>query len=115
MTLSTEPQPSLALWKRLESETPLGYVEGTSFPSAFSHIAGSGYAAGYYGYMWSEVIALDMLTPFKKDMLSPQVGMRYRNAILAQGGQQEELQEVRHFLGRDPSSDAFFAEITGRR
>jgi len=115
MTLSTEPQPSLALWKRLESETPLGYVEGTSFPSAFSHIAGSGYAAGYYGYMWSEVMALDMLTPFKKDMLSPQVGMRYRNAILAQGGQQEELQEVRHFLGRDPSSDAFFAEITGRR
>ena len=65
--------------------------------------------------MWSEVIALDMLSPFKKNMLDPQVGMRYRNAILAQGGQQEEMQEVRNFLGREPSSEAFFEEITGRR
>ena len=115
MALSTEPQPPLALWKKLESATPLGYVEGTSFPSAFSHIAGSGYAAGYYGYMWSEVIALDMLTPFKKNMLDPKVGQRYRDAILAQGGQREEMQEVRDFLGREPSNEAFFAEITGKR
>jgi thimet oligopeptidase len=115
MALSTEPQPPLALWKKLESATPLGYVEGTTFPSAFSHIAGSGYAAGYYGYMWSEVIALDMLTPFKKNMLDQKVGLRYRHAILEQGGQQEEMQEVRNFLGREPSSEAFFAEITGRR
>jgi thimet oligopeptidase len=115
MALSTEPQPPLALWKKLESDTPLGHVEGTSFPSSFSHIAGSGYAAGYYGYMWSEVIALDMLTPFKKNMLDPKVGMRYRNEILSQGGQREEMQSVRSFLGRDPSSEAFFAEITGRR
>ena len=115
MALSTEPQPPLALWKRLEGATPLGYAEGTSFPSAFSHIAGSGYAAGYYGYMWSEVIALDMLSPFKKNMLDQKVGLRYRHAILEQGGQQEEMQEVRNFLGRDPSSEAFFAEITGRR
>jgi thimet oligopeptidase len=115
MALSTEPQSPLDLWKKLEADTPLGYVEGTSFPSAFSHIAGSGYAAGYYGYMWSEVIALDMLTPFKKNMLDPAVGLRYRRAILEQGGQQEEMQEVRNFLGRDPSSEAFFAEITGRR
>jgi Zn-dependent oligopeptidase len=41
--------------------------------------------------------------------------MRYRNTILAQGGQQEEMQEVRNFLGREPSSEAFFEEITGRR
>jgi len=114
MTLSIEPQPPLALWQRLEADTPLGYLEGTSFPSAFSHIAG-GYAAGYYGYMWSKVIALDMLTPFKKDMLDPRVGMRYRNAILAQGGQKEEMELVRSFLGRDPSNEAFFAEITGKR
>ena len=115
MTLSTAPQPPLALWQRLESATPLGHVEGTSFPSSFSHIAGSGYAAGYYGYMWSEVIALDMLTPFKKDMLDPKVGLRYRNAILTQGSQVEEMQQVRNFLGRDPSNEAFYAEITGKR
>jgi len=114
MELSTNPRPPLAVWKGLESATPLGYVEGTMFPASFSHIA-SNYAAGYYGYMWSEVLALDMLSPFKGHMLDPQVGVRYRETILSQGGQQEEADMVRKFLGREPSSDAFFAEITGRR
>ena len=54
-------RPPLAVWKNLESATPLGHVEGTMFPSSFSHIA-SNYAAGYYGYMWSEVIGLDLLS-----------------------------------------------------
>jgi Zn-dependent oligopeptidase len=114
MALSTEPRPPLAVWKGLENATPLGHVEGTSFPSSFNHIA-SNYAAGYYGYMWSQVMALDMLSPFKKDMLDPKVGVRYRDTILAQGGQEEETYLVRKFLGRDPTSDAFFAEITGKR
>jgi thimet oligopeptidase len=43
------------------SETPLGHTPGTIFPSSFDHII-RGYAAGYYGYMWSEVLALDMLS-----------------------------------------------------
>ena len=114
MALSTDPQPPLAVWKNLERATPLGYVEDTSFPSSFSHIANQ-YGAGYYGYMWSEVLALDMLSPFKADMLDPKVGARYRDTILAQGGQEEEMSLVRRFLGREPSNEAFFAEITGKR
>jgi thimet oligopeptidase len=65
--------------------------------------------------MWSEVLALDMLSPFKRDMLDPKVGLRYRETILSQGGQVEEMRMVKRFLGREPSSDAFFAEITGQR
>jgi len=114
MALSTDPKPPLAVWKNLESATPLGYVEGTSFPSSFRHIA-ENYAAGYYGYMWSEVIALDMLSAFKANMLDPAVGARYRDTILSQGGQVEEMDMVKRFLGRAPSNAAFFAEITGRR
>jgi thimet oligopeptidase len=114
MALSTNPEPSLALWKRMETATPLGHVEGTRFPAAFSHIA-SNYAAGYYGYMWSEVIALDMLSAYKGNLLDPAVGRRYRESILSQGGQQEPAAMVRRFLGREPSNEAFFAEITGRR
>jgi len=102
------------VWKQLEGATPLGYVDGTMFPASFSHIA-SNYAAGYYGYMWSQVLALDMLSPFQKNMLDPAVGMRYRKDILSQGGQREESDMVRQFLGREPSNKAFFAEITGRR
>ena len=40
---------------------------------------------------------------------------RYRDTILVQGGQEEEMKMVRRFLGREPSSEAFFAEITGKR
>jgi thimet oligopeptidase len=114
MALSTDPRPPLAAWRELESATPLGYVEGTSFPSSFSHIA-SNYAAGYYGYMWSQVLALDMLSPFENDMLDPKVGARFRDDVLSQGGQVEERDMVRKFLGREPNSQAFFAEITGKR
>ena len=114
MALSLDPRPPLEVWKKLESATPLGTVEGTMFPSGFTHIS-SNYAAGYYGYMWSQVLALDMLTPFKKDMLDPRVGKRYLDTILSQGGQREEKDMVRDFLGREPSSEAFFAEITGKR
>ncbi|MEP7069447.1 MAG: M3 family metallopeptidase [Usitatibacter sp.] len=114
MALATDPQPPLAVWKAIERASPLGFVEGTSFPSSFSHIANQ-YGAGYYGYMWSEVLALDMLSAFKANMLDPKVGARYRDIILAQGGQEEEMSLVRRFLGRAPSNEAFFAEIAGKR
>jgi thimet oligopeptidase len=114
MELATNPRPPLTVWKELEAATPLGHVEGTMFPASFSHIAAN-YAAGYYGYMWSQVIALDMLSRFKGELLDPKVGAAFRREILSQGGQREEMESVRRFLGREPSSDAFFAEITGRR
>ncbi|MEO7744069.1 MAG: M3 family metallopeptidase [Usitatibacter sp.] len=114
MALATDPQPPLAIWTALEKASPLGHVEGTIFPASFSHITAQ-YGAGYYGYMWSEVLALDMLSAFKANMLDRAVGMRYRKAILSQGGQEEEMGMVRKFLGREPNSDAFFAEITGKR
>jgi thimet oligopeptidase len=114
MALSLEPRAPLLVWKEMESATTLGHVEGTMLPASFSHIA-SNYAAGYYGYMWAEVLALDMLSAFKGNLMDPAVGLRYRDTILAQGGQVEEMDQVRKFLGREPSSDAFFAEITGKR
>jgi thimet oligopeptidase len=114
MELSTHPQPALALWKRMESATPSGHVEGTMFPASFSHIAGH-YAAGYYGYLWSEMLALDMLSVFGDNLLDPGVGHRYRETILSQGGQQEPAAMVRRFLGREPSGKAFFAEIAASR
>jgi thimet oligopeptidase len=113
MELSTNPRPPLQVWKELESGMPLGHVEGTMFPSSFGHIT-AGYAAGYYGYMWSQVIARDLLTPFGQDLLDPKVGARYRETIIGAGVQSEEADMVRAFLGRDPRPDAFFAEITGK-
>ncbi|MEO5694150.1 MAG: M3 family metallopeptidase, partial [Usitatibacter sp.] len=113
MSLSMNPRPPLEAWKELESATPLGYVEGTTFPTAFRHIAAN-YAAGYYSYMWARVIASDLLTPFGGNLMDPKVGARYRATILGVGTQDEESLMVRRFLGRDPSSKPFFADITGK-
>ena len=115
MSLATKPEPALALWKRLEAAQPQGTTDFTLRPASFAHVAGSGYAAGYYGYMWSEVIGLDLLSAFGKNMLDPKVGARYRDTILAQGGQEEEMEMVRKFLGREPSNKAFLEEISGKR
>jgi thimet oligopeptidase len=113
MELSQDPRPPLQVWKTLESATPLGYVEGTMFPTAFAHIVNE-YGAGYYGYMWSRVIARDLLSQFGDNLLDPKVGARYREAILGAGNEAEETEMVRKFLGREPSSAAFFDEITGK-
>jgi len=101
-------------WIRMEGETPAGYVPGTQFPGTFGHLVG-GYGAGYYGYMWSEVLALDMLSAYGKNLMNHAVGRRFRELILSNGGQRPAAEMVREFLGRDPSPKAFFEEITGQR
>ncbi len=104
----------LEVWKKMEGATALGYVPTTEFPGQFNHIMG-GYQVGYYGYMWSEVMALDMLSAFGDNLNNPEVGQRYRKTILSQGGQYEAEKIVHDFLGRKPDNKAFFDEITGQR
>lgn len=104
------PSDPMALWARMEAATPLGHVPGTMFPAGFSHIAG-GYSAGYYGYLWSLVVATDLRTAFVDRRLDAATGRRYREAVLAQGSQRPPQQLVRDFLGRDVSARAFFEEL----
>jgi thimet oligopeptidase len=101
-------------WVDLEGKTPLGYVTGTMVPAAFGHIMG-GYQAGYYGYMWSEVLALDMRSAFGANVMDTAQGARYRQLILENGGQRAPAELVEAFLQRKPSPDAFFKEITGQQ
>ncbi len=108
------PAHAQPIWERLEGATRLGHVPGTMMPASFSHLMG-GYEAGYYSYMWSEVLALDMLSTFQGNLLDPAVGRRYRHLILEPGGSRPPQELVEQFLGRKPNSEAFFAEITGRR
>ncbi|PTT89718.1 peptidase, partial [Pelomonas sp. HMWF004] len=100
------PEP-LPLWARMEGATPLGHVPGTLFPAGFAHIAG-GYGAGYYGYLWSLVVAMDLRTAFAADKLNAEVGKRYRDLVLGQGAQKPAPELVKDFLGRESNSQAFF-------
>ena len=65
--------------------------------------------------MWSEVLALDMLSPYGSNLMNPKVGRRFRDTELAPGGERRAEKMVEAFLGRKPSNAAFIAEITGRR
>jgi thimet oligopeptidase len=108
----TLDSPSLALWEAMEGSTPMRYVEGSAFPGTFEHIA-SGYAAGYYGYMWAKVIALDLIAAFGPDVMNEATGRRFRELILSRGSEEPARDLVERFLGRPVSSEAFFAEIRG--
>lgn len=103
------PDP-MALWAKMEGATPLGYVPGSKFPAGFAHLTG-GYGAGYYGYLWSLVLAMDLRTGFAADKLSPVTGAAYRAKVLGQGGQRPAPELVRDFLGRESNSKAFFDDL----
>ena len=101
-------------WISIEGKTPLGYIDGSMYIAAFGHVL-RGYSAGYYGYMWSEVLMLDMLSPFGDNVMDVKVGARYRKMILERGSEVHPAQLMQAFLGRKPSSEAFFKEIIGQR
>ena len=68
----------------------------------FSHIMG-GYAAGYYAYIWSEVLDADTVQWIKQHGgLTRENGDHFRNTLLSRGGSKDALQLFRDFSGGDP-------------
>jgi peptidyl-dipeptidase Dcp len=69
----------------------------------FSHIWGGGYSAGYYAYLWSEVLEADAFAWMKeKGGMTRENGMRYRELILASGGSRDGKAIYRELTGREP-------------
>ena len=91
--------------------TLIPYHEGTHFAASFGHLM-SGYDAGYYGYQWAKVYGDDMFSVFSDEgILSPEVGARYRNEVLARGYSRDAIEHLRSFLGRDPSPAAYLENL----
>jgi peptidyl-dipeptidase Dcp len=77
----------------------------------FSHIWGGGYAAGYYAYLWSEVLDDDAFAWFKEHGgMTRANGQRFREMILSRGGTQDPAAMYRAFRGRDPIVDPLLEE-----
>ncbi|MEY4648428.1 MAG: hypothetical protein RL009_844 [Actinomycetota bacterium] len=70
----------------------------------FSHIFAGGYSAGYYGYIWSEVLDADTVEWFKNNGgLTRSNGDHFRNTLLSRGGSKDAMQLFRDFRGQDAS------------
>ena len=85
-------------------------VDGDLFLCAFTHIFAGGYAAGYYGYKWAEVMSADCYGAFEEADAYPEIGRRYRETILALGGSKSALEVFREFRGRDPEIAALLRQ-----
>ena len=73
----------------------------------FNHIMGSGYSAGYYGYLWSEVLAVDAWEKFKQDgIFNKETALSFRKTFLEKGGSEEPMALYRQFRGADPDPSA---------
>lgn len=97
----------LGMVKELQGKyTPFRYVEGTRFHTSFGHLIG--YSAVYYTYMWSLVIAKDMLSKWSgKSLMDTSVTYAYRDKVLAGGGTKDAADLVKDFLGRSYNTKAF--------
>ena len=71
--------------------------------SYFNHIFNSGYSAGYYSYLWSEVLAVDAWEKFKADgVFNKATAKAFRQTFLEKGGSEEPMTLFRSFKGADP-------------
>ena len=73
----------------------------------FNHIFNSGYSAGYYSYLWAEVLDQDAWLKFKEDgVFNPETASLFRKTFLERGGTEEPMTLFRAFRGADPNPDA---------
>jgi len=116
---NTPPQEAnafeAAALKRFQIDLP--QVPPRYHTTYFSHIWDGGYAAGYYAYLWSEVLDDDAFYWFKEHGgLNRANGQRFRDLVLSRGGTQDVATTFRNFRGRDPVVEPLLIErgLTGK-
>lgn len=75
----------------------------------FNHVWGGGYAAGYYSYLWTEVLAVNVADYFAKHgALDPAVGQAFRDKVLSRGNTKDQMEMFTDFTGmKEPDASGF--------
>ena len=82
-------------------------VPGTFMSSSFGHIFSGGYAAGYYGYKWAEVLDADAFSVFKATgIFNRETARSFRENVLSKGGTEDPAILYKRFRGQEPTIDA---------
>ena len=82
-------------------------ADGACMSVSFAHLFSGGYAAGYYGYKWAEVLDADAFSLFKeRGIFDHETAMSFRRNILEKGGSREPDELFKAFRGRKPSINA---------
>jgi peptidyl-dipeptidase Dcp len=82
-------------------------IEGSNMSVSFGHIFGGGYAAGYYGYKWAEVLDADAFSLFRETgIFNRETAESFRKNILEKGGTEKPHDLYLRFRGKEPSIDA---------
>ena len=90
----------------------LPVVDGTAMAPSFGHIFSGGYAAGYYGYKWSEVLEADAFSLFKeKGIFNRAVATSFRDNILSKGGTEDPMELYVRFRGHKPEPEALLRKL----
>ncbi len=82
-------------------------IDEVCMSTQFGHLFAGGYAAGYYGYKWAEVLDADAFALFKeKGLFNKQVATSFRKNILEKGGTEHPMELYKKFRGQEPTVDA---------
>ncbi|MGR5305588.1 oligopeptidase A [Vibrio mediterranei] len=82
-------------------------LEWNRFSHSFGHIFAGGYSAGYYSYLWAEVLSSDAYSRFEEEgIFNKETGQSFLNNILEMGGSEEPMELFKRFRGREPEIDA---------
>ena len=106
------PVNTTEVWFRTYEEIKgMKPLAGTHQPASFGHLMG-GYDAGYYGYLWSKVYALNIVNEFKRDGMTNQtLGMKFRQEILSKGNMENGNTLLYNFLGTKPGVGVLYQRL----